>query len=158
MYLTTPLPVIRCWSKKYEILKYGCQCCQTVFNWWKYMLMGDIHFLALVWKLDFKKLARVIPDANFVHLGRREFASRMTRGDFLKTSQNIGLGVFLSHHISPWYMHAKSDVDLSWIKEIVKITEYSIQGRSRILSHFKRAHYYTAPLLHIVTGAGKLVF
>ena len=157
MYLTTPLPVIRCWSKKYEILKYGCQCCQTVFNWWKYMLMGDIHFLALVWKLDFKKLARVIPDANFVHLGRREFASRMTRGDFLKTSQNIGLGVFLSHHISPWYMHAKSDVDLSWIKKVLKVSENSIRARSTILSHLNRTRYCTAPLLHIVSGAGGLM-
>ena len=77
------------------------------------MSIGDIHFMAHVRKLDFEKLPHVIPDANFVHLGRREFASRMTRGDFLKTSQNIGLGLFLSHHIAPWYMHAKSDVDLS---------------------------------------------
>ena len=47
------------------------------------MSIGDIHFMAHVRKLDFEKLPRVIPDANFVHLGRREFASRMTQGDFL---------------------------------------------------------------------------
>ena len=77
------------------------------------MSIGDIHFMAHVRKLDFEKLPRVIPDANFVHLGRREFASRMTRVDFFKTTQDIGLVLFLSLHIAPWYMHAKYDVDLS---------------------------------------------
>ena len=77
------------------------------------MSIGDIHFMAHVRKLDFKKLPRVISDANFVHLGRRKFASRMTRVDFLKTTQDIGLILFLSHHIGPWYMHAKYYVDLS---------------------------------------------
>ena len=77
------------------------------------MSIGDIHFMAHVRKLDFEKLPRVIPDANFVHLGRRKFASRMTRVDFFKTTQDIGLILFLSHHIGPWYMHAKYYVDLS---------------------------------------------
>ena len=90
-----------------------------------------------------------------MHLGRREFASGMTRVNFLKTTQDIGLGWFLSHPIAPWYMHAKSDVDLSRIMRDGKFSEDSIRWWSAFLSDLNATRYFTATLLHIVSSKAK---
>ena len=46
---------------------------------------------------------------------------------FLKITQDKDLVLFLCHHMDPWYMLAKFDVDLSLINVVVKVSRNSIQ-------------------------------